>query len=131
MTNALYFDDYLSTPIGKLHIQASLNGIRKVIFVKTITEKTRENNWTLACKQQLSEYFFGERKAFNLPLDQKGTVFQKEVWTALLDIPFGDATSYGEIALSIHNPKAVRAVGAANGKNPISIIVPCHRVIVK
>ena len=131
MTSALYFDDYLQTPIGNLHIQASHDGIRKVIFVEKETVEIKTNNWTHLCKKQLLEYFSGERKIFDLPLDQKGTAFQKDVWKALLSIPFGDSTSYGQIALWMQNPKAVRAVGAANGKNPISIVVPCHRVIGK
>lgn len=138
------FIDYLETPIGYLLIQASNVGIKKVIFVDELfinglsinglsingQEHTiKQNEWTNACKLQLSEYFTGTRESFNLPLDQEGTLFQKEVWSNLSTIPFGKSTSYGEIAKQIQNPKAVRAVGAANGKNPISIIVPCHRVI--
>ena len=80
-------------------------------------------------KQQLAEYFAGERVAFDLPLAMHGTEFQKQVWKALLDIPFGVTMSYGELARKIGNPNASRAVGLANGRNPISIIVPCHRVI--
>jgi methylated-DNA-[protein]-cysteine S-methyltransferase len=79
--------------------------------------------------RQLEEYFAGKRKIFSLPLDFHGTDFQKKVWAALLTIPFGETRSYAQIAIQIGNPKAVRAVGAANGKNPISIIAPCHRVI--
>lgn len=80
-------------------------------------------------ERQLREYFAGTRKQFNLELDFAGTEFQKRVWQALLTIPFGETRSYSDIAHQIGNPKAVRAVGAANGKNPISIIAPCHRVI--
>lgn len=79
--------------------------------------------------QQLTEYFSGKRKKFRIPLDPVGTPFQKKVWTALREIPFGSTKSYGEIAKQIGHPQASRAVGAANGRNPISIIVPCHRVI--
>jgi methylated-DNA-[protein]-cysteine S-methyltransferase len=79
--------------------------------------------------RQLREYFAGDRKAFDLPLDPHGTEFQKKVWLALREIPFGQTRSYGEIARRIGMPSASRAVGAANGKNPIPIIVPCHRVI--
>ena len=79
--------------------------------------------------RQLSEYFSGNRKTFNLPLLLKGTDFQKQVWQALLKIPFGETRSYKQIAEAIGNPKAVRAVGMANNKNPLLIVVPCHRVI--
>ena len=79
--------------------------------------------------RQLSEYFSGNRKTFNLPMLLKGTDFQKQVWQALLKIPFGETRSYKQIAEAIGNPKAVRAVGMANNKNPLLIVVPCHRVI--
>lgn len=82
-------------------------------------------------QKQLDEYFSGERKLFKLPLDQKGTPFQLEVWSALQNIPYGETVTYGDIAKQINKPKAVRAVGTAIGKNPISIVVPCHRVIGK
>ena len=83
----------------------------------------------LKTEQQLNEYFAGERTCFELELDFTGTEFQKEVWAALLEIPFGETRSYGDIARRIGRSKAVRAVGAANGRNPISIVAPCHRVI--
>jgi methylated-DNA-[protein]-cysteine S-methyltransferase len=79
--------------------------------------------------RQLGEYFGGERERFDLPLSFAGTTFQRQVWQALLSIPFGETRSYAQIAAQIGNPTAVRAVGAANGRNPISIIAPCHRVI--
>lgn len=82
-------------------------------------------------KKQLDEYLLGRRKEFNLPLKAKGTEFQQRVWQALLDIPYGETKSYGEIAKIIGNPKAARAVGLANNRNPISIFIPCHRVIGK
>jgi methylated-DNA-[protein]-cysteine S-methyltransferase len=82
-------------------------------------------------EQQLGEYFAGARKSFDLPLDFAGTPFQKKVWSELLNIPFGQTRTYGQIANSIGKPRAFRAVGAANGKNPISIVAPCHRVIGK
>ena len=78
---------------------------------------------------QLSEYFDSRRRRFSIPLDMRGTPFQKDVWNALLRIPFGDTRSYQQLANQLGNPLATRAVGAANGRNPISIIVPCHRVI--
>jgi methylated-DNA-[protein]-cysteine S-methyltransferase len=79
--------------------------------------------------EQLDEFFAGERRTFDVALDLRGTDFQRRVWAALLDIPYGETASYGEIAASIGRPTASRAVGAANGRNPVSIIVPCHRVI--
>jgi len=82
-------------------------------------------------EQQLGEYFAGARKSFDLPLDFAGTPFQKKVWAELLNIPFGQTRTYGQIANAIGKPRAFRAVGAANGKNPISIVAPCHRVIGK
>ena len=78
---------------------------------------------------QLSEYLLGERKSFDLPLNPRGTVFQQQVWKALCDIPYGETRSYKQIAEAIGNPKAVRAVGMANNRNPLLIVVPCHRVI--
>jgi methylated-DNA-[protein]-cysteine S-methyltransferase len=79
--------------------------------------------------RQLGQYFAGERRTFELPLEFRGTDFQRQVWTTLLAIPFGETRSYLDVARSLGNPDAVRAVGAANGRNPISIIAPCHRVI--
>lgn len=82
-----------------------------------------------AASRQLAEYFRGERTTFDLPLAPRGTPFQREVWAALRNIPYGRTESYGAVARRIGRPKAIRAVGAANGRNPIAIIVPCHRVI--
>ena len=79
--------------------------------------------------RQLSEYLLGKRKRFDLPLNPRGTVFQQQVWKALCDIPYGETRSYKQIAEAIGNPKAVRAVGMANNRNPLLIVVPCHRVI--
>ncbi len=81
------------------------------------------------CKQQLDEFFEGKRKTFDLPLAPTGTAFQKRVWDALREIPYGETRTYKEIAIAVDNPKGFRAVGMANNKNPIAIIVPCHRVI--
>ena len=83
------------------------------------------------CKQELEEYFAGTRQTFDLPLAPKGTAFQQKVWAALREIPYGQTRSYGEIAAIVGNPKASRAVGMANNQNPISILIPCHRVIGK
>jgi methylated-DNA-[protein]-cysteine S-methyltransferase len=83
----------------------------------------------LVTERQLEQYFAGERKTFSVPLDMRGTSFQKNLWEALLAIPFGETRSYGQLAKQLGNARAMRAVGAANGRNPVSIIVPCHRVI--
>ncbi len=88
-----------------------------------------DNKVLIATEKQLAEYFAGQRKTFNLPLEFKGTEFQKQVWNELLNIPYGQHVSYGVQASKIGRPQAVRAVGACHGKNPISIIVPCHRVV--
>ena len=88
-----------------------------------------ETELILECKKQLEEYFAGKRKTFDLPLVPKGTEFQQKVWKALQEIPYGETRTYGEIAAAIGNPKAARAVGMANNKNPIGIIIPCHRVV--
>lgn len=89
----------------------------------------RDDSAMAQARRQLEEYFAGTRRAFDLPLRLDGTAFQRKVWHALFEIPFGETASYGEQARRIGSPDAVRAVGAANGQNPISIIVPCHRVI--
>lgn len=123
------YTETMNTPIGTLLIQASARGITHVDFIDSEIPTDRPNALTTACRQQLQAYFDGKRKVFDLPLDQQGTVFQKSIWSSLLTIPFGQAVSYRDIADMVNNRKAVRAVGAANGKNPIAIIVPCHRVI--
>ncbi len=121
--------DYLQTPIGTLEIRASKEGVTHVTFFLDGNSTAKPNDIITLCKQQLYEYFMGERKQFDLPLDPKGTTFQKSIWACLIQIPFGQTASYSHIAGMVKNPKAVRAVGAANGRNPISIIVPCHRII--
>lgn len=125
------YTEFIATPIGTLEIRASQQGITHVVFTDAAceTRAVYSNKIVSDCKQQLEEYFSGKRKAFNISLDQQGTVFQKSVWGCLLKVPFGQVASYQDIAGMINNTKAVRAVGAANGKNPISIIVPCHRII--
>ena len=126
---------YLDTPIGELLLAGENNALSMIGFPKGSMRREPEPDWIFneqplanAC-QQLREYFDGERRVFDLPLKLSGTEFQKSVLEALLDIPYGETTSYGEIARRIGRPKAVRAVGAANGRNPIPIVVPCHRVI--
>ena len=121
--------DYLDSPLGLVEIEASDDGITRVDFVDGITTETTSNHHTQKAQQQLKGYFDGNLKNFKLPLTPKGTDFQHSVWQQLLQIPYGQSLSYQDIANALNNPKAVRAVGAANGKNPIGIIVPCHRVI--
>jgi methylated-DNA-[protein]-cysteine S-methyltransferase len=127
----------MPSPVGQLTLVAR-NG--KLCAILWETERAnrvrlgelREANDSLVlleAEHQLQEYFAGTRNQFALELDFAGTDFQKQVWQALLTIPFGETRSYSQIAQQIGNPKAVRAVGAANGRNPISIIAPCHRVI--
>lgn len=126
----------MDSPVGELTLVANDNGLTAILWendegrVRLPEMKEDKSNPVLKeATMQLTEYFAGKRKAFQLKLDFAGTAFQKKVWNALLTIPFGETRSYGQIAKQIGSPKAVRAVGAANGKNPISIIAPCHRVI--
>ncbi len=122
------FYQYLNSPIGFIKITANNEAINEVIFVEN-EEEDNPNALTQEMTNQLMEYFEGKRKVFNLPLSPIGTSFQQAVWEALCSIPYGETRSYGEIAKMIGNPKASRAVGMANNRNPISIIIPCHRVI--
>ena len=127
----------LKSPVGELKLIASGNGLAAILWENDNPRRVRlgpasENTnhpVLLETERQLNDYFSGKRKSFSVKLDFRGTDFQKKVWAALLTIPFGETRTYGQIAKQIHQPKAVRAVGAANGRNPISIIAPCHRVI--
>jgi methylated-DNA-[protein]-cysteine S-methyltransferase len=131
--NKLSHYQLLDTPIGTLRLVSDGIALTKIEFPHqhtTASDEVETSNPALsACAVQLIEYFAGERQTFRLPLNAGGTVFQNEVWSALADIPFGELRSYSDIAIAIDRPKAVRAVGAANGRNPLPIIVPCHRVI--
>lgn len=120
---------YFKSPIGILKIEATqtkLISVQLTDYTKTVDNS---NEMTKKCEMQLREYFCGKRRIFNLPIEFKGTEFQKKVWRELCKIPYGKTVSYQEIAQKIGKKKAVRAVGTAIGKNPIAIIVPCHRVI--
>jgi methylated-DNA-[protein]-cysteine S-methyltransferase len=126
---------YLDTPIGELLLAGENGSLSMIGFPKGSMRREPEADWIFnekpladACAQ-LSEYFAGTRKRFEIPLKLSGTEFQVSVLEALQDIPYGETTSYGTIAKRIGRPKAVRAVGAANGRNPLPIVVPCHRVI--
>lgn len=125
------------SPVGELTLVASDAGLVAILWENDAPDRVRlgamtrddEDPILAAAEQQLHAYFAGTLTRFTVPLDFQGTDFQKSVWTALLTIPFGETRSYGEIARQIGRPSASRAVGAANGRNPISIIAPCHRVI--
>jgi methylated-DNA-[protein]-cysteine S-methyltransferase len=127
----------IESPVGKLKLVASDKGLVAILWEKDSPRRVRLNEPVedkdhpvlVETERQLNEYFAGKRKAFSIALDMRGTQFQKNVWEALLAIPFGETRSYGELAKQLGNPRASRAVGAANGRNPVSIIVPCHRVI--
>jgi methylated-DNA-[protein]-cysteine S-methyltransferase len=123
------FRTYYSSPIGILEISGTEEGIASIIFVdeagKTNSVPEVLNNAYI----QLEEYFNGRRKVFDLKLDARGTDFQRKVWDELINIPFGETVTYKDIAIKLGDSNAVRAVGNANGKNPVSIVVPCHRVI--
>jgi methylated-DNA-[protein]-cysteine S-methyltransferase len=130
---------FYNSPIGTIQIKSNGEYIEELTFLNLDKgEKIHENEINFEpdpvpvlkkCVQQLDEYFKGSRKVFDLPLTQAGTDFQKKVWNELLPIPYGKTTSYLLLSKSLGNIKAIRAVGAANGKNKICIIVPCHRVI--
>lgn len=123
---------YISTEFGKVGIAEDEIGITDVFFKSEEPQKNLQENETPLLKEaarQLLEYFAGSRKEFDFPLSMSGTEFQVAVWKALQTIPYGETYSYKKIAEQIGNPKACRAVGMANHKNPICIIVPCHRVI--
>ena len=123
------FIDYLDSPMGILQLQANATGLCAVSFVEQRQTAITPNPITDSTKQQLVEYFAGDRQVFNLPVSVEGTTFQQQVWQQLRLIPYGQTCSYQDIATRLDNPKAVRAVGRANGKNPLTIVVPCHRVI--
>lgn len=121
------------SPIGKIAVADNGNAITDIFFGRLHTLQTRfklkETPLNLQAVEQLKEYFEGKRKVFTVSLLLKGTPFQVSVWEALQQIPFGETRSYRDIAEEIGNPNSYRAVGLANNKNPISIIIPCHRVI--
>lgn len=124
---------YIKTPIGVIEIIGDGESITKLDLFEDKTYFENENlpQYILDCKKQLLQYFSGKRKTFDLKLKPKGTEFQLKVWNELLKIPYGETVSYSDIAKNIGKPKASRAVGNAVNKNPIFIIIPCHRVIGK
>ena len=130
-----FFSQSIPTAQGMVTVSASDFGITRIAFserednVKNSVKEGVSNDITEEACSQLLAYFAKTRHEFDLPIDVKGTEFQTSVWKALQRIPYGDTASYLDVAKSIGNPKAVRAVGLANGKNPVAIVVPCHRVI--
>mgnify|MGYP006165675905 CR=1 FL=1 len=122
------FTQFIDSPLGAVKISATASGISEVLFTDVATTGEPSALTQLAATQ-LQAYFAGTLQQFTLPLAATGTVFQQHVWQALCQVPFGTTCSYSDIARSVSNVKAVRAVGAANGRNPIAIVVPCHRVI--
>ncbi|MDP4162121.1 MAG: methylated-DNA--[protein]-cysteine S-methyltransferase [Bacillota bacterium] len=121
--------DYVDTPIGYLEIVCTETAVVSAMFVEGRTEAVTSHSFMESIKQQFVEYFNGSRKVFDAALFFNGTDFQRRVWDELTKIPYGHTISYKELAVKVGNEQASRAVGHANGKNIISIIVPCHRVI--
>ena len=119
----------IQSPIGNIRISADNAGLTELRFCEQPVSAETKNPIISNAVKQLQEYFAGNRQQFDLPLNAQGTDFQKSVWGKLLNVACGETASYGHIAQSLGKPTASRAVGAANGQNPISIIVPCHRII--
>jgi len=127
--------DLIDTPLGPVAVTGDDEGIRQIAFQEGRLPLTIEDHWQRdpsflhAARRQITAYFAGELQCFDLALAPVGTDFQQRVWRALKQIPYGQLVSYRDIAAAIGNPRACRAVGGANGKNPIPIVIPCHRVI--
>ncbi|MHB1304732.1 MAG: methylated-DNA--[protein]-cysteine S-methyltransferase [Acidiphilium sp.] len=132
-----HFYKTIGSPVGTLKLVAGEKGLAAILWEKDDPKRVRLGELfeepahpiLVQAEQELAEYFSGKRKIFDIKLDMVGTEFQKKVWKALLTIPFGETRSYADIARQIGSPNAYRAVGAANGRNPISIVTPCHRVV--
>ena len=128
---------WMESPVGKLKLVASDKGLAAILWENDKPSRVRfdalvedkKHPLLVETEAQLNAYFAGKRKTFTVPLDPTGTPFQRKVWNALSEIPFSETRSYGQLAKQVGNAHASRAVGAANGKNPLSIIVPCHRAI--
>ena len=129
MSDDLNYYGFYVSPIGWIEVKASEDEISSLIFADRPRSEFATCPVVEEAIRQISEYFNGELRTFDLPLIMDGTSFQRQVWDQLLKIPYGQVTTYQEVAQAIGRPRAVRAVGAANGQNPISIIIPCHRVI--
>lgn len=125
----MIYTSYIVTDFGIIEIRATSRKILSVLFVDYENENVTENEITRKCAKELLEYFAGKRKVFDIDIEIEGTKFQKDVFEELMKIPYGEITTYKDIAIKIGNEKAIRAVGNIIGKNPFLIIVPCHRVI--
>ncbi len=120
----------IDSPLGKLTLAEEEGKLTHLLFgEREVSGQNGENEFLLGVKKQLDEYFAGKRYRFEIPVAPKGTIFQQKVWAALQQIGYGDTASYKQIAQMVGNPGACRAVGGANNKNPISIVIPCHRVV--
>lgn len=126
--NDVYYN-YCESPIGLVEVGGTSTSVTSLYFVKRRRKGFKSHPFVEAAVTQIKEYFSGARRTFEVDISPAGTDFQKRVWEKLLTVPFGKTASYRDIATAIGNPKAVRAVGGANGSNPVSIIVPCHRII--
>ncbi len=123
---------WVDSPIGALRLAEEDGALTELLFGRREDSRQLDDSPVLLqAEVQLGEYFAGKRREFTVPLSPRGTEFQRRVWNALLTIPYGETRSYGEIAILAESPKAFRAVGSANHNNPISILIPCHRVIGK
>ena len=127
---------FVDSPVGPLFVAADAAGLHAIEFCENRHPVKRKDDWhegdnamLRRARSQLDEYFAGKRRAFDLPLSPAGTEFQRSVWTALATIPYGETISYAQLASRVGRPTAMRAVGAANGRNPLPIVLPCHRVI--
>lgn len=120
---------FYSSPVGTLAITTKNNQLVRIDFIETKEIEKIENDFEKQIHLQLDEYFSGKRRTFSLPFSLSGTEFQKHAWAALTKIPYGETRSYAQQAGMVHKPRAARAIGNANNKNPLPIIIPCHRVI--
>ena len=132
----MIFYQHIDSPVGPLLLAASDAGLHAIEFAENRHPVKRSEDWhqgahpsLTEAHRQLDEYFAGTRRVFDLPLSPQGTDFQREVWNTLASIPYGQTISYAQLAQRIGKPSAMRAVGAANGRNPLPIVLPCHRVI--
>jgi methylated-DNA-[protein]-cysteine S-methyltransferase len=119
----------LASPLGFLILKSDGQSVTGIVFSESDIQEQNSCEVLEKCKVQLANYFYGKTIAFDIPLNPEGTEFQQKVWNELLKIPYGETITYMELAVRLGDPKAVRAVGTANGRNPISVIIPCHRVI--
>jgi methylated-DNA-[protein]-cysteine S-methyltransferase len=125
----MQYQSSFNSPLGFLIIKSDGQFITEISFSESELQEQKECEVLHKCKRQLADYFSGKSLAFDLPLNPEGTEFQKKVWAELLKIPYGETITYMELAVRMGDAKAVRAVGTANGRNPIAIVIPCHRVI--